>query len=172
MIAWRRGPRALAALVTLDAVAGVPRLNDDMVGRIPKAHYDKLNDVGAEEVGGTGRSALAIDGRDALGVGDLLYAAGELRVAPPVRRVHRSAVQRKARVAPEVERLQRSPHAPQPQLSVGEVYLGCADARGAISPKGSEGLVDASIEETPGQDSETGGLSLHLAPTRHRLHPI
>ena len=33
---------------------------------------------------GTGRRPLAVDGRDALGVGDLLYAAGDLRVAPPV----------------------------------------------------------------------------------------
>ena len=82
-----------------------------MVGRVPEADDDKLNDVGAEEVGGTGRCALAGDGRDQLGVGDLLDATGDLRVADSVRRGCRPAVQREARVAPEVERFQRPPHA-------------------------------------------------------------
>jgi hypothetical protein len=78
-------PQALAALATLDAAPGVPRFDDDVVRRIPEVHDDKLCDVGAEEVGGAGRSALVIDSRDALRVGDLLDAAGDLRVTPPVR---------------------------------------------------------------------------------------
>ena len=77
----------------------MPRLDDDVVGRISEVH-DELGDVGAEEVGEAGCHALAADGRDALGIGDLFYAAGDLRVAPPVRRVLRSAVQREARVVP------------------------------------------------------------------------
>ena len=79
--------RALAALTALDAAACVPRLDDDVVGRVTEADDDQLDNVGVEEVGGAGRCALAADGRDAFGVGDLLDAAGDLRVPRPLRQV-------------------------------------------------------------------------------------
>jgi hypothetical protein len=41
-----------AALAAADAAARVPRLDDDVVGRLPEADDDELNDVSAEEVGG------------------------------------------------------------------------------------------------------------------------
>ena len=63
-----------------------------MVGRIPKADDYDLGNVRSEEVKGAWRRIGPYNSGLAIGVGNLLDAAGELRVAHPLRRVHRSAV--------------------------------------------------------------------------------
>src|SRR3712207_3632859 len=147
----------------------MPSLDDEVAGRVSEADDDELCNVGTEEVGGAWLGVVTDNGRLALGVGYLLGAPGELCVAPPLRWVRRSAVQREARVALEVEGLQRAPHAPQPQFPLGEDYLGATDARGAVSPEGGEGLVHVGIKETAGQGGELWSLGFHVVPARHGL---
>jgi hypothetical protein len=145
----------------------VPRLDDEMVGWVPEADDDHLVDVGAKEMVGAWRRAAPGNRRSAIGVGDLLNAAGQLRVARPVRRVRRPAVQREAGVASEVECLHRPPHAPEPQLPISENDFGAADTRGAVMPERCEGLVDAGIQETASQGGEFRDLGFHITPARH-----
>ena len=158
---------SLAPLPAGNAPPRVPRLYDEVIGWVPEANDDHLVDVGAKEVRGARRGIGPEDRRFALGVGNLLDAAGQLRVARPVRRVCRSAVQREAGVAPEVERLQRPPHTTEPQLSVGENNFSSADTRGAVMPECCEGLVDVSIQETASQGGELRGLSFNITPSSH-----
>src|SRR5918995_3932509 len=158
---------SLPALATSGAASRVPRLDDEVVCGVSEANDNTPRDVGAEEVRGASRRITADDGGLTLGVGHLLDAAGDLRVPPPFRRVRRPAVQRKAWVALEVEGLQRPPHAPEPQLTVGEVHLGAADARGAVAPERGEGLVDVSVKETASQCGELGNLGFDFSPARH-----
>ena len=174
LIARRPGPAvvlALAALATVDTAPSVTRFDDEVVGWVPNADDDQFGDVGPEEVRGTGR-IIAVDRGDAFGVGDLLDESGDLRVPRPSRQFSRPAVEREARVTPKVERLRRTPHAPEPEIPVDEVDLGGADARGSVAPEGSEGLVGVGIEETAGQGSELGRLGPHFAPARHVRPPI
>src|SRR5215216_5688930 len=174
LIARRPGPAvvlALAALATVDTAPSVTRFDDEVVGWVPNADDDQFGDVGPEEVRGTGR-IIAVDRGDAFGVGDILDKSGDLRVPRPSRQFSRPAVEREARVTPKIERLRRTPHAPEPEIPVDEVDLGGADARGSVAPEGSEGLVGVGIEETAGQGSELGRLGLHFAPARHVRPPI
>ena len=78
---WRSGRRSLASLLASNAAPRVPGLDDDVVGWVSEADDDELSYVGAEEVRGSWRCVRSYDSRLALGVGDLLYAAGELGIA-------------------------------------------------------------------------------------------
>jgi hypothetical protein len=60
-------------------------------------------------------------------------------------------MQGEARIASEVQRLDRVPHASEPQLAVGEEDLGAADARGAVAPESGDGLVGVGVQETAGK---------------------
>ena len=97
---------------------------------------------------------------------DLLGPSRDLRVAAPVRGAVRGAVQGEARVAPEIERLHGPPHAPEPDLPVGELDLRSADARRAVAAQGGQRLVHVRVEEPPGPGREVGRLRLYFAPAR------
>lgn len=117
-----------------------------MIGRDTNADDDQLDDVDAKEVRETVRRALAVDRSDELRIGDLLGNTGDLR--PPSTPVDPST-RCEARATSEIERLQRSPHAPEPQLPVNKVGLGglMRGDRHAGASRGSCGRG----EETSGQ---------------------
>src|SRR3954453_16461066 len=94
-----------AAVIGLPALAPrhagplVPGLDHEVVGRVAAVpDDDELGDVEPEAW------------RLRTGLGDLDRAPGDLRVPVPVGRAGRAAVQRAARIAPQVERLDRLPH--------------------------------------------------------------
>src|SRR5205807_1416273 len=84
-----------------DAPAGVPGLDNEVVGGLAEADDRQLGDVGPEEVIGACRAVVAVNLLLAAGVVDLLQGAAQLRVAAPVRGVDRSAVQCEAVIAKE-----------------------------------------------------------------------
>src|SRR4051794_18094643 len=124
----------LRALEPRHAPPLVPGLDDEVRRRVGKRDRDELGDVAAEDVRRAGAALAAEDPDLALLVGELLDAAGELRVAAPAGvGIGRAAVQCEARVAQEIQRLARAPHAAQPQLALGEDHLAAADPRRSVA---------------------------------------
>src|SRR5689334_5565213 len=123
--AWCYVRLVLRALLPLPAAARVPALDHQVVGRGTDVREDHLADVHPE----VPRALERVLARRV----DLDEPAGELGVAGPGRRIGRRlegrAVQGDARVAADVEQLQRAAHHPQGDLAVLELQLGGADPR-------------------------------------------
>ncbi len=171
--AWRPARRPLASLVAGNAASGVPGLDQDVVCRLAEADDDELAYVGSEEVRGSWRCVRPYDSGLALGVGDLLYATSELRIAPPtpagppIRYVARSEGRAGGR-APS------SPATCSPATAPrrGENDFGAADTRGAVTPERCECLMDVGIKEVACKGGKLRNLSFHLTPARHSRRMI
>ena len=113
----RGSARTASALRVRDAAAGVPGLDDEMVGRIAaEADHDELGDVGAKQCmpGGPRR-------RSARASVDLLGAPGHLRVAPCQSAPSEALWMAKRGSRRRSSALTARHMLPKPELPVGEV---------------------------------------------------
>src|SRR5829696_3356888 len=101
--------RACSALDALGLLALAPGVDDEVVGGLAQADRRHLRQLGPEQVrAGVGVAAGAHRAEHlgaARGIHHLLDPAGDLGVALPLIRVARPGMQREARVALEVARL-------------------------------------------------------------------
>src|SRR5439155_18898737 len=143
---------ALLPLHALQLPPGPPELDDEPVASVVETDVHRLVDPDPEQVRiGRGRvgAARAEEGEAAVGVGDLLRLTGDLRVALPLGRVGRAAVEGEARIAAQVDRLARVRHRAEPEIALGEERLDSADPRRAVEAQRGDRLVDAGSERAP-----------------------
>ena len=146
---------------------GRPHVDDELVARRVEPDRRDLAQVEPEQVRRPGRALAAVDRPDPVRVGDLLRHPGELGVALPAGRVVGAAVEGEARVAPQVERLARLPHRPDPEVALDQLGLGAGDARGAVAADGGERLVDVGVEARADGLRERRRLGRERVPGGH-----
>src|SRR5256714_10098118 len=78
-----------------------------------------------------------------------------------------AAMERKERIAAQVERLACVRHRAEPWVAVREVGLGAADAGRAVGAQRGERLVDPRVEVTPHLSGEFRSRVLDVLPASH-----
>ena len=153
----------LLALLALESLTLVPRLDDEVVRRPADPNQNHLGDVDLEVM-----RRLNLIRRTS----HLNRAAGDLGIAEPVARVVlwcvlRGCVERESWIAPQVLRLDRARHHPHLELAIREFHFDPAHPRGTIPSKRGQHLVAAGIENAPYPISEFGLGHRQCGPIAH-----
>jgi hypothetical protein len=145
-----------------------------VIGGVADRGERNLGDIDPEEVeavfwvlAAVGRECGDEVGEDH-GIGDLDRPARDLGVAIGHLDVERRAVEREARVAQQVPRLERSVHHPDPQVAPVERHLDPADARRSVLAQRRQHLVLVGVEARPHPGREMRVGRGDVVPGSHR----